>query len=144
MTEAAVAPALARRLSRVDLVIYGLAILTPTAAYPVLGVIQQASNGHAVLSYVAAMVAMLFTAASYGRMATAFPSAGSTYAYAGQGLHPLAGFLAGWGILLDYVLVPLLSTIFVSLTAERLLPQVPYVGWVLGFSLLVTVSPLLF
>ena len=140
MTEAAVAPALARRLSRVDLVIYGLAILTPTAAYPVLGVIQQASNGHAVLSYVAAMVAMLFTAASYGRMATAFPSAGSTYAYAGQGLHPLAGFLAGWGILLDYVLVPLLSTIFVSLTAERLLPQVPYVGWVLGFSLLVTVT----
>jgi len=140
MSESAVAPALARRLSRADLVIYGLAILTPTAAYPVLGVIQQASNGHVVLSYVAAMVAMLFTAVSYGRMATAFPSAGSTYVYAGQGLHPLAGFLAGWGILLDYVLVPLLSTIFVSLTAERLLPQVPYAAWALGFSLFVTVT----
>jgi amino acid transporter len=127
-------------LSRKDLIVYGLAILTPTAAYPVFGVIQQASNGHAALSYVAAMAAMLFTAISYGRMATAFPVAGSTYSYSSQGLHPIAGFLAGWGMMLDYVLVPLLSTIFVSLTAERLLPQVPYVAWALLFSLSITLT----
>lgn len=136
----ATSPALKRCLSRGDLIVYGLAILTPTAAYPVFGVIQQASNGHIALSYLAAMVAMLFTAMSYGRMATAFPVAGSTYAYSGQGLHPIAGFFAGWGILLDYVLVPLLSTIFVSLTAERLLPQVPYVVWALLFCVSVTVT----
>jgi len=134
------APQLKRCLSRADLTIYGLAILTPTAVYPVFGVIQQASNGHTALSYLAAMAAMLFTAVSYGRMATAFPVAGSTYSYSTRGLHPIAGFLAGWGILLDYVLVPLLSTIFVSLTAERLVPQVPYAAWALLFSLSVTLT----
>lgn len=129
---------LKRCLSRWDLVVYGLAILTPTAVYPVFGVIQQASNGHIVLSYLAAMVAMLFTAVSYGRMATAFPFAGSTYAFSSQGLHPIAGFFAGWGMILDYVLVPLLSTIFVALTAERLLPQVPYAAWAFLFSVSIT------
>jgi putrescine importer len=131
---------LKRCLSRKDLIVYGLAILTPTAAYPVFGVIQQASNGHAALSYIAAMAAMLFTAVSYGRMATAFPLAGSTYSFSSQGLHPIAGFLAGWGMLLDYVLVPLLSTIFVSLTAERLVPQIPYVAWALLFALSITLT----
>lgn len=130
--------AFTRFLSRKDLIVYGLAILTPTAAYPVFGVIQQASHGHAALSYLAAMAAMLFTAVSYGRMASAFPVAGSTYAYSSQGLHPIAGFLAGWGMILDYVLIPLLSTIYVSLTAERLLPQVPYAAWALLFSVAVT------
>lgn len=138
------APAAVQRLkpclSRKDLIVYGLAILTPTAAYPVFGVIQQASNGHAALSYLAAMAAMLFTAISYGRMATAFPTAGSTYSFSSQGLHPIAGFLAGWGMLLDYVLVPLLSTIFVSLTAARLVPQVPYTAWAFLFALSITVT----
>jgi amino acid transporter len=106
-----------------------LAILTPTAAYPVFGVAQQVSNGHAALSYLLAMGAMLFTAASYGKMAQAFPAAGSTYTYAQQALHPYVGFLAGWSMILDYVLVPLLSAVFVSLTAARLVPQVPYIVW---------------
>ena len=140
MTSPAQAPQLKRCLSRADLIVYGLAILTPTAAYPVFGVIQQASNGHTALSYLAAMGAMIFTAVSYGRMASAFPVAGSTYTFSTHGLHPIAGFLAGWVMLLDYVLVPLLSTIFVSLTAERLLPQVPYVVWALLFSLFVTLT----
>ena len=71
-------PALKRVLSRRDLILYGLVLLTPTAAYPVYGIVQQISRGHAALSYVVAVVAMLFTAASYGKMSGAFPSAGST------------------------------------------------------------------
>ena len=77
--------ALKRVLSRRDLILYGLVILTPTAPYPVLGIVQQTSRGHGVLSYMVAMVAMLFTALSYGKMSSAFPSAGSTYTYASQG-----------------------------------------------------------
>ena len=57
-------PALKRVLSRRDLILYGLVILTPTAAYPVFGIVQQTSHGHAALSYLIAMIAMLFTAAS--------------------------------------------------------------------------------
>lgn len=132
------APGLKRTLSRKDLIVYGLAILTPTAVYAVYGVVRQASNGHAALSYLAAMIAMLFTAASYGKMATAFPTAGSTYSYARRALHPAVGFLAGWAMILDYVLVPLLSAIFVSLTAHRLVPAVPFAAWTFLFCVFIT------
>jgi len=81
------------------------------------------------LSYLVAMVAMLFTAASYGKMSGAFPSAGSTYTYAQRALNEHVGFLAGWAMMLDYFLIPLLSVIYVALTAERLVPQVPYYAW---------------
>jgi len=123
------APRFKRVLSRGDLILYGLVILTPTAPYPVYGIVQQVSQGHAALSYLVAMVAMLFTAASYGKMSGAFPSAGSTYTYAQCALNEHVGFLAGWAMMLDYFLIPLLSVIYVALTAERLLPQIPYYAW---------------
>jgi putrescine importer len=125
---------LQRVLSRRDLVLYGLVILTPTAPYPVYGIVQQTSGGHAALSYLVAMVAMLFTAASYGRMAGVFPSAGSTYTYTQRGLNPHIGFLAGWAMILDYFLIPLESIVYASLTAERLLPAVPYAAWAILFA----------
>jgi len=125
---------LRRVLTRRDLILYGLVILTPTAPYPVFGIIQQESRGHATLTYLVAMVAMLFTAMSYGKMAAAFPSAGSTYTYAQRSLNEYVGFLAGWGMILDYFLIPLLSVIYASLTAQRLLPSVPYVVWVILFT----------
>lgn len=131
-------PRLKRVLSRRDLILYGLVILTPTAPYPVYGIVQQVSHGHAALSYLVAMAAMLFTAASYGKMAAAFPSAGSTYTYAQRALNPHAGFLAGWAMILDYMLIPLLSVIYASLTAERLLPRVPYFAWAVLFTLAIT------
>ncbi len=124
---------LKRVLTRWDLIVYGLAILTPTAAYPVFGVVQQLSNGHAPLSYLAAMVAMLFTALSYGQMSAAFPTAGSTYTFSQRALHPYVGFFAGWAIILDYVLVPMLSAVYVAVTAVRLVPGVPYFFWALVF-----------
>ena len=122
-------PRFKRVLSRGDLILYGLVILTPTAPYPVYGIVQQVSQGHAALSYLVAMIAMLFTAASYGKMSGAFPSAGSTYTYAQRALNEHVGFLAGWAMMLDYFLIPLLSVIYVALTAERLLPQIPYYAW---------------
>jgi putrescine importer len=128
------APALKRVLSRRDLVLYGLVILGPTAPYPVYGIVQQLSHGHAALGYLVAMVAVLFTAASYGKMSGAFPSAGSTYTYARRALNEHVGFLAGWAMILDYVLIPLVSIIYAALTAHRLLPAVPYEAWAILFS----------
>lgn len=131
-------PQLRRVLSRGDLVIYGLTILTPTAAYPVFGIVQEISRGHAALAYMVAVVGMLFTAASYGNMAAAFPSAGSTYTYARRALHDYVGFLSGWSMMLDYVLVPLLSGVYVSITATRLVPSVPYAVWAFLFAAIIT------
>lgn len=127
-----------RVLSRGDLILYGLVILTPTAPYPVYGIVQQVSDGHAALAYVVALVAMLFTAASYGKMSGAFPSAGSTYTYAQRALNEHVGFLAGWAMMLDYFLIPLLSVIYAALTAARLLPQVPYIVWAVFFTVAIT------
>src|SRR5665213_2768387 len=80
-----------RVLTRWDLILFGLVILSPTAVYPVYGIIQSVSHGQAALSYLVAMVAMLFTAASYGRMSTVYPSAGSTYTYVQQTFTPSVG-----------------------------------------------------
>jgi amino acid transporter len=119
-------------------VLYGLVILTPTAPYPVYGLVQQLSHGHAALAYLVAMVAMLFTAASYGKMSGAFPAAGSTYTYAQKALNGHIGFLGGWAMILDYLLIPLLSIIYAALTAQRLLPQVPYSVWAVLFTVALT------
>jgi putrescine importer len=127
-----------RVLSRGDLILYGLVILTPTAPYPVYGIVQQVSRGHAALSYLVAMVAMMFTAASYGKMSGAFPSAGSTYTYAERSLSEHVGFLAGWAMMLDYFLIPLLSVIYAALTAARLAPSIPYYAWAVFFTIAIT------
>jgi putrescine importer len=84
------------------------------------------------------MVAMLFTASSYGKMAGAFPAAGSTYTYARYALNEYVGFLAGWAMILDYVLIPLVSIIYAALTAERLAPSVPYIVWAVSFTIALT------
>ena len=81
-----------RVLTRWDLILFGLVILSPTAVYPVYGIIQQVSQGQAASSYIVAMIAMLFTAASYGKMASVYPSAGSTYTYVQQSFSPAVGF----------------------------------------------------
>ncbi|MGE5645392.1 MAG: APC family permease [Acidobacteriota bacterium] len=138
-TTGAERPHFKRVLKRRDLILYGLAMLTPTAAYPVYGIVQSASHGHAALSYLVAMVAMLFTAASYGKMAGAYPSAGSTYTYAQNALNPHVGFLAGWAMLLDYFLIPLLSVIYPALTAARLFPSIPYAVWAVLITVGITV-----
>ncbi|MGH9662950.1 MAG: APC family permease [Bryobacteraceae bacterium] len=151
MTDASLSPGSVRRderlppektfrrvLSLSDLILYGLVILTPTAPYPVYGIVQQVSKGHAALSYLVAMAAMLFTAASYSKMAMAYPSAGSTYTYAERTLSAPVGFLAGWAMMLDYFLIPLLSVIYSALTAARFVPQVPYFAWAIFFTAGVT------
>ncbi len=120
-----------RVLSLWDLVLFGLAFVTPTAPYAMFGIASVKSSGHLPLVYLIAMVAMSLTAISYGRMAAAYPESGSTYAYASKALNPAIGYFAGWGMILDYLLIPMLSLIFLGLTASKLVPEVPYAVWVL-------------
>jgi putrescine importer len=87
-----------RVLSLRDLVLFGIAFVGPTAPFSMFGIATAKSRGHLPLVYLIAMIAMSFTAISYGRMAAAFPQAGSTYVYASRALNPAAGFLAGWAM----------------------------------------------
>ena len=127
-----------RVLTLRDLVIFGLAFVGPTAPYSMFGIASVKSQGHLPLVYLIAMIAMSFTAISYGRMSAAFPAAGSTYVYASKALHPGAGFLAGWAMTIDYILIPMLSVIFVGLTANKVWPEVPYAVWVVITAALIT------
>lgn len=130
--------ALHRSLTLRQLVITGIIMIQPTAPMPLFGVVANEAKGHVVTAVLVAMVAMLFTAISYGRMARAYPSAGSAYTYVGQELHPAAGFLTGWSMLMDYVLNPVICTIWCSKAAGNILPFVPYAAWALFFALLFT------
>jgi putrescine importer len=124
------------------LVLFGLTFVGPTAPFPMFGIVSSMSRGHMALAYFLAMVCMSLTAYSYGRMATVFPKAGSAYTYAQQTLHPLAGFLTGWVMLLDYVLIPLMSVIYLALTAQRFIKGVPEAVWLVLFSAAITVMNL--
>jgi amino acid transporter len=106
----------------------------PIAPVPLFGVAQKLSDGHAVTTILLAMVAMLLTAFSYGRMAAVYPSAGSAYTFVGYGLNPHLGFLAGWAMFLDYLIVPLICTVYGALTVQRLVPEVPYVVLAAAFA----------
>ena len=64
------------------------------------------------------MAAMVLTAVSYGKMAALYPSAGSAYTYVGRSLNRHAGFLVGWAMFLDYLLVPLICTIYGAVTLK--------------------------
>jgi amino acid transporter len=127
------APGLRRALGLWDLILYGLIVIQPTAPMPVYGVMSTRSNGHAVTTVLLAMIAMMFTAISYGRMASAYPSAGSAFTYVGKEIHPALGYVTGWSMAMDYILNPLICTILCSKFALNLFPSVPYVVWVLAF-----------
>ena len=119
-------PHLSRVLNLWDLVFYGIILISPIAAVGLFGVVQELSQGQAVTTILIAMAAMALTAVSYGRMAALYPSAGSAYTYVGRGLDPHLGFLVGWAMFLDYLLMPILNSIFGALTIQRFLPKVPY------------------
>jgi putrescine importer len=129
----AAAPRLRRVLTLWDLVFYGIVLIQPIAPIPLFGVAQKLSNGHFVTTIFIAMFAMTITAVSYGRMAVVYPSAGSAYTYAGKGINAYLGFIVGWAMILDYLLVPLVNAIWVAVAIHaRYFPRLPYWAAMLG------------
>jgi amino acid transporter len=130
---------LSRSLSFSDLLIYGLIFMVPIAPFGIFGSVFSGSGGMVALAYVVGMVAMMFTALSYSQMVRAFPMAGSVYSYAGRGIAPPVGFLAGWVILLDYVLVPGLLYLVASVAMHSLVSGIPVWLWLVAFVVVNTV-----
>lgn len=118
-------PHLRRVLSLGDLFLYGIVAVTPSAPATVFGLADMRSRGHVVVTILAAMAAMILTAVSYGRLASLYPSAGSAFTYVSRGIHPLLGFIAGWAMLLDYIVIPLFCVLYGTLSLQRALPWMP-------------------
>lgn len=129
---------LRRALGLWDLVFYGIILIQPTAPLPLFGVVSVEARGHVVTTILIAMVGMLFTAISYGRMARVYPEAGSAYTYVGRELHPALGYLTGWSMALDYMVNPILCTVWCSKAAMNIVAGVPYPVWCVAFAALFT------
>ncbi len=129
---------LRRTLTLWNLIIYGVIIIQPIAPMGIYGGIANKAQGHVVTTILIAMVAMLFTALSYGKMARVYPSAGSAYTYVGSELHPVLGYLTGWSMVMDYLLNPLICIIICSDLSRNLVPQIPQAMWAVFFGAMFT------
>lgn len=139
MSSSSSAPALARTLRLPSLVLFGLAYLTPLIVLGIFGVIASETGGASASAYLIALIAMLFTANSYGRMARAFPVAGSAYTYVRRTIDGRVGFLVGWAIMLDYLFLPMVIWLIGGSYLQAQFPGVPMPIWILGFILVTTV-----
>jgi len=130
---------LRRSLRFLDLVLYGIVFMSPIAAFAVFGYVRAASHGAVALAYVIGCVGMILTGCSYAAMARAVPVAGSVYHYASRSLGHAWGFIAGWAILLDYVLLPALMILIGAVVMSAAIPSAPVPVWVVMFLLVATV-----
>lgn len=134
---------LKRSVSTTDLLIYGLIFMVPIAPWAIFGTVYNAAGGMVPLVYLIGLIAMIFTALAYAQMAKSIPLAGSVFSYVGRGIHPTAGFFAGWAILLDYLLVPTLLYVFAAESMIGIFPDSPRWVWALLFVAVNTVINLL-
>jgi amino acid transporter len=131
-------PRLRRTLTITDLILYGVIVIQPVAPMSVFGVLSDRGKGHVVTAILIAMVAMLFTGISYGRMARAYPSAGSAFTYVAQEVNPAVGYVTGWSMVMDYMLNPLICTVWCAGQASQFAPGVPPWIWKIFFVIVFT------
>jgi putrescine importer len=137
------APALERTLTLRSLVLFGLAYMTPMIVLGIFGVVAEVTGGASASAYLLALLAMLITASSYGRMASAYPVSGSAYTYVRRTIDSRVGFLVGWVVLLDYLFLPLVIWLIGGSYLSAQFPAVPAWLWIVGFVLVTTLLNIL-
>lgn len=129
---------LKRSLGVWAIVALGLGYMTPTVVFDTFGIVSKLTNGVVPTAYLVALVVMVFTAVSYGKMVRAFPQAGSAYTYTKETMGSHLGFLVGWASLLDYLLLPLVNALIIRIYMQSLLPDVPVWIWVVTYVIIIT------
>lgn len=137
-TDDASAPRLVRTLGLSGLALFGVAFTAPMVVLMTFGILDAASHGTAAGSYLIAGVAIFLTAASYGRMASILPGTGSAYTYARKSIAAPVGFLVGWSVLLDYLLLPMMTALLTAVYLHATFPSVPRGVFIVGFLALTT------
>ncbi len=131
-------PQLKKTLSLWQVVMMGLAYLTPMAVFDTFGIVTDITDGHVPSSYLIALIGVLFTALSYGKLVRRFPSAGSAYTYAQKAFNPYIGFMVGWSSLLDYLFMPMINALLAKIYLTALFPNVEPWVFIFGFVSLMT------
>lgn len=129
---------LTRTLTLGPVVLFGLAYMAPMIVLGTFGELADSSGNAVPTAYLLALVAMLFTAISYGRMSAAYPVAGSAYTYTRRTIDSRVGFLVGWAVLLDYFFLPMVIWLIGASFLQRQFPDVPTWVWILLFIALTT------
>lgn len=119
---------LRKTLTLVQVVMMGLAYLQPMTIFDTFGIVSGLTDGHVATAYIFALIAVLFTAVSYGKLVKRFPSAGSAYTYAQKSISPHVGFMVGWSSLLDYLFMPMINILLAKIYLEAIFPGVP--SWI--------------
>lgn len=135
-------PRLRKSLKLWQVVMMGLAYLTPMTVFDTFGIVSGISNGHVPASYLLALAGVLFTAISYGKLVRQFPEAGSAYTYAQKSIGPHVGFMVGWSSLLDYLFLPMINVLLAKIYLSAMFPEVPQWIWVVGFVTILTLANL--
>ncbi|WP_259834366.1 APC family permease [Brevibacterium luteolum] len=131
-------PTLSRVLGLPRLTLFGLSYMLPLTVFTTYGIVNFMTSGRIVIAYAITLAAMLFTALSYARMVRAYPVAGSVYAYARKSFGASVGFLSGWTLMLDYLLMPLLTYLVIGIYLGESFPAVPQWIWVIASAVVVT------
>lgn len=119
---------LKKTLTLLPVVMIGLAYMQPMTLFDTFGIVSGLTDGHVPMAYAFALIAILFTALSYGKLVRRFPSAGSAYTYAQKSFNPLVGFMVGWSSLLDYLFMPMINILLAKIYFEALVPGIP--SWI--------------
>ncbi|HWN33952.1 MAG TPA: APC family permease [Pseudonocardia sp.] len=136
-------PTLDRSLRLKSIVLFGLAYMAPMIVLGTFGAIAEETKGTVPSAYLLALLAMLFTAYSYGRMASTYPVAGSAYTYVRRAIDSRVGFLVGWATLLDYFFLPMVIWLLGATYLQQGFPGVPVWTWIIVFIALTTVINIL-
>ncbi|WP_026700852.1 APC family permease [Salibacterium aidingense] len=129
---------LKRTLTLYQVVLFGLAYMTPMIVFGTYGVLADTTKGFVPSAYMVAMTAMLFTAYSYGRMVQAFPVSGSAYTYTRKSISAPLGFMVGWSVLLDYLFLPMVIWLIGGVYLNNAFPIIPVWVWILLFIIITT------
>ncbi|WP_066056783.1 APC family permease [Robertmurraya korlensis] len=130
---------LVKSLKLHQVVFMGLAWMTPMIFFTVYGVAYEASSGMMAAAYVTAFIAIFFTAYSYSLMVKAYPVSGSAYTYTKRAVHPMAGFLVGWALLLDYIFSPIIAILTFGIFMHTEFPSIPVFVWIIIMNIVLAV-----
>ncbi|WP_191229321.1 APC family permease [Aurantiacibacter xanthus] len=131
-------PRLSRVMGTFSLTMFGLAYLVPLTVFTTFGTATEITQGHLPLAYVITTIAMLFTALSYAALVRKIPSAGSAFAYVSSAFGRRTGFVTGWTLLLDYLLLPAINYLIIGIYLNAQFPAIPSAIFIVAAIALVT------
>ncbi len=134
---------LMRTLTLSQVVFLGIAWNNPMVFFNTYGIATVTSQGVIMGAYIIAFLAILFTAFSYGKMAKAFPIAGSAYTFTQKSINPQLGFLIGWTIMLDYILTPMVTCLMSTVFLNAIFPEVPHALWIILLTATIVIPSIL-